>query len=177
MRELFAPALRLVPLSAIHADAMFEVLSDPVLYEYDDFEPPQSAQALRERYALLESRRSPDGAQDWLNWVLLLADSGRAIGFVQATVQRGRGEAWVAFVLARDSWGCGHARRATQAMLDELCERYGVTRALATAEGANTRSLGLLRRLGFAEGGADEHASRGVAAPDVLMTKALLRDG
>lgn len=173
MRELEAPPLRLVPLTAAHADAMFDVLSDPVLYAYDDFAPPQSVQALRERYAQLESRRSPDGAQDWLNWVLLVADSGRAIGFVQATVERSRGEAWVAFVLAHDCWGRGHARGATQAMLDELRHHYGVTRALATAERANTRSLGLLRRLGFAEAGAEEHAALGVAAADVLMAKAL----
>jgi ribosomal-protein-alanine N-acetyltransferase len=173
MRELAAPPLRLVPLSRAHAQAMFEVLSDPALYEYDDFAPPQSVQALHERYARLESRRSADGAQDWLNWVLLLADSARAIGFVQATVERDRGDAWVAFVLARDCWGRGHARRATQVMLDELRLHYGVTRALATAEHANARSLGLLRRLGFAEGSAEEHAALGVAANDVLMTKTL----
>jgi ribosomal-protein-alanine N-acetyltransferase len=173
VRELAAPPLRLVPLTAAHADAMFDVLSDPVLYEYDDFEPPRSAQALRERYAQLETRLSPDGAQDWLNWVLLFADSGRAIGFVQATIQRGRGEAWVAYVLARDCWGHGHARRATQVMLEELAQAYGVTRALATAARANTRSIGLLRRLGFTDGSSEEHAARRVAAADVLMTKAL----
>lgn len=173
MRELAATGLRLVPLCTAHADAMFELLSDPALHEYDDGEPPLSAQALRERYARLESRRSPDGAQDWLNWVLLLAGSARAVGFVQATIERSRGEAWVAFVLARDCWGRGYARRATQAMLDELHQHYGVTRALATAERANLRSVGLLRRLGFSEGSGDEHVARGVAPADVLMTKAL----
>jgi ribosomal-protein-alanine N-acetyltransferase len=174
MRELAAPWLRLVPLGAAHADAMFEVLRDPALYTYDDSDPPQSAQALRERYTRLESRRSTDGTQDWLNWVLLLGVSGRAIGFVQATVERGRGDAWVAFVLARDCWGLGHARRATLVMLDELQLHYGVSRALATAERANQRSLGLLRRLGFAEGSTEEHAALGVAAADLLMSKVLV---
>jgi ribosomal-protein-alanine N-acetyltransferase len=105
--------------------------------------------------------------------VLLLTDSGRAIGFVQATIQRDRSEAWIAFVLAADCWGHGHARRAAQAMLDELHQQYGVTRVLATAERANARSLGLLRRLGFTEGSSDEHAARGVATADVLMTRTL----
>jgi hypothetical protein len=74
----------LEPQTVAHAEEMFEVLSDPAIYEFEN-EPPESLEWLRERYRKLETRRSADGTQHWLNWVIRLPTSELA-GYVQATV-------------------------------------------------------------------------------------------
>ncbi len=79
-----ASALALEPQTATHAAEMFEVLGDPALCEYEN-EPPASLAWLRARYERLESRHSPDGREEWLNWVVRLPGSGLG-GYVQATV-------------------------------------------------------------------------------------------
>jgi [ribosomal protein S5]-alanine N-acetyltransferase len=69
MRELFSSRLRLEPQTAAHAEAMFAVLGDLAIYAYEN-EPPASLEWLRERFTKLETRRSADGREQWLNWVL-----------------------------------------------------------------------------------------------------------
>jgi len=144
--------LRLEPQLAAHAEEMFTVLSDPAIYEFENA-PPRSVDWLRQRYARLESRRSPDGKQRWLNWILRLA-SGEALGYVQATVLPD-GRAAIAYELASRYWGRGLAREACEAMLAELAGSYGVREAHAVFKARNHRSLRLLQRLGFVPAGGD----------------------
>ena len=70
----------LEPQVEAHAAAMYGVLSDPAIYEFEN-EPPQSLQWLTERFRRLERRRSPDGAEQWLNLVIRLPD-GALAGYV-----------------------------------------------------------------------------------------------
>lgn len=147
MQTLRTPRLTLEPQVAGHADEMFGVLADPAIYEIEN-EPPASAAWLRERYTRLESRRSRDGREAWLNWVLRRADDGALIGYVQATVDGPR--ALVAYVLHSAHWGRGLAGEAVAAMIDHLAAAYGVSRLQAVLKRRNVRSLRLLGRLGFA---------------------------
>jgi RimJ/RimL family protein N-acetyltransferase len=155
MPTLRAGTLVLEPQAAAHADEMFAVLSDPAIYEYEN-EPPASVDWLRRRYARLESRASPDGAEQWLNWVVRLP-SGEAAGYVQATV-RDDGTAraaHVAYELSSRFWRQGIGTAAVRAMLDALRDHYGVTRAVAVLKARNARSAALLARLGFADAPPD----------------------
>ena len=173
MRVLAAGPIVLEPQVVGHAEALFEVLRDPALYAFEGA-PPESLEVVRERFRRLESRRSPDGRQQWLNWVVRPAPDETPIGFVQATVV-GDGGAAIAYVLARSHWGRGLASRAVEAMLAELAARYGVRSATAVLKTANVRSLRLLQRLQFApasaalrerlELDADETAMQRVLAP------------
>ena len=86
MQALATTKLQLEPLTVGHAEDMFAVLRSPLLYEYLDPKPPASIEHLRERYARLERRQSPDGAEQWLNWVV--RHNGHLIGFVQATLTK-----------------------------------------------------------------------------------------
>jgi ribosomal-protein-alanine N-acetyltransferase len=147
MQTLAAGQLVLEPLTAAHAEAMFEVLADADIHRYLDHPPPPSVEHLRSVYARLETRTSPDGGQGWLNWVIR-PPGQPPVGFVQATVVS-PSSAWVAFVLSRRHWGRGYAHMATQAMLEHLAEAYGVDRYLATVEAENQRSIRLLERLAF----------------------------
>src|SRR3954469_245445 len=108
MRELRTPRLVLEPQVEAHADAMFELLSDPAIYEYEN-EPPESLAWLRGRFRKLESRASGDGTEQWLNWVVRF-DRDLA-GYVQATIHADR-RAGIAYVFASRHWGRGLAREA-----------------------------------------------------------------
>lgn len=157
MRELTTARLTLIPQQADHAEAMFGVLADPLIYQYEN-EPPASLEALRERYARLESRCSPDGSEHWLNWVLRL-HAGDLIGFVQATVGPRPGHAWVAYELASAWWGHGLAQEAVRAMLHELAVAHGVREFSAVLKQANLRSVRLLQRLGFSPARPEDEGS------------------
>jgi ribosomal-protein-alanine N-acetyltransferase len=170
MRKLETPRLRLEPQTEAHAEAMFEVLGDPAIYRFENA-PPASFDSLRERFAKLETRRSGDGQEQWLNWVLR-RHGGDLIGYVQATV-RSDGQAFVAYVLASTSWGQGLASEAVAAMLDELATRYGVHMALAVFKRANARSQRLLLRLGFATADAADRLRLAVDADEDLMQRCI----
>src|SRR5260221_9922733 len=96
---------------------MFAVLPDAGIDE-DETQPPASTEWLRERYGRLESRRSNDGQQQWLNWVVRLRGA-EPVGYVQATVFPS-GVALIADVLAGRYWGRGLAREACEAIPAEL---------------------------------------------------------
>lgn len=156
----------LEPQTAAHAEEMFVVLSDPAIYKYEN-EPPASVEWLRARFARLESRQSPDGQEQWLNWVIRLPTS-ELIGFVQATVHP-NGNAGIAYVLASAYWGRGLARAAVEAMMAELVARYRVRSFSAVLKRENFRSLRLLERLGYSSASAVEHAENRVAQDELLM--------
>lgn len=166
VNTLAAGELTLEPQVAAHADEMFAVLADPAIYAFENA-PPSSAEWLRERFRKLESRRSPDGRELWLNWVVRTRDEGLA-GYVQATVQAD-GSAAIAYELASRFWGRGFGRQAVAAMIAELATRHGVRRLFAVAVRENARSLGLLERLGFALAGPELRAARGVEPHEALL--------
>lgn len=175
MRTLHAPGLTLEPQMAAHAREMFDVLNDVEVHTYLDDTPPASVDALAERFARLEARRSIDGSEQWLNWALR-RDSGALVGYVQATVLTG-GRAWIAYLLGRAHWGRGHATHAVRAMIDELAHHYSVTQLLATADQDNRRSIALLERLGFTTAPDAWRRRYDVVDRDVLLARACVPAG
>lgn len=166
MRFVSAASLALEPQVVAHAAELFAVLSDPAIYEYEN-EPPSSLAWLRARFEKLESRQSPDGNEQWLNWVIRIPN-GELIGYVQATVRAG-GQAAIAYELASAYWGRGLASQAVGAMLGELAARYGVHDVSATLKSANHRSMRLLERLGFEPASQEEYGRRQVPPDECLM--------
>jgi RimJ/RimL family protein N-acetyltransferase len=160
--------ITLEPQTAAHAEEMFAVLSDPAIYEYEN-EPPRSLEWLRERFRKLESRRSPDGEEKWLNWVIRLS-SGELIGYVQATVHRD-GRAAIAYELASAYWGRGYARKAVEAMIGELVQNHGVRTLTAVFKRENQRSRRLLERLGFAPASAQRCLELEIEPDENLMQR------
>jgi ribosomal-protein-alanine N-acetyltransferase len=170
MRTLWAGNLVLEPQVAAHAEEMFVVLSDPAIYEFEN-EPPWSVNEVREHFAELESRTSPNGREQWLNWVVRLPGSQLA-GYVQATVCP-QGSATIAYEFSSAHWGRGYARQSLEAMIAELARAYAVTRLSAVLKKENHRSLRLLQRLGFTMASREEHESREVERNEHLMVKTL----
>ena len=170
MRSVRASLCTLVPQVVAHAHDMFEVLSDAAIYEFEN-EPPPSEAWLAERYAALERRTSKDGSQAWLNWVIRLP-TGHLAGYVQATVFRS-GAALIAYELSSRFWRQGIGSNAVSAMLQELHAAHGVHTFAAVLKGANYRSLGLLRRLGFQPASAAQLAEFGAEPDEVVMVSAV----
>lgn len=168
MKAIVTERLTLEPQVAAHAEEMFRVLADPAIYEHEN-EPPSSVEWLRERYRKLESRRSPDGREWWLNWVLRLS-SAEPIGYVQATV-RADGRALVAYELGSRHWGRGLAQEAVRAMIEELARGYGVRRLGAVLKASNGRSRRLLERLGFAPASPGLREELQVEPDELLMVR------
>ena len=171
IRPLETPRLVLEPQVAAHADEMFIVLCDPAIYEFENA-PPGSAEALRERYRALEARRSPDGAQLWLNWIVRLKDGGAAIGYVQATVLPDA-TALVAYEFNSAWWGRGLAHEAVAAAMRELSQHLGVTRCGAVFKTGNERSRRLLARLGMRPAASGQFPSALVEAGESAMATSL----
>lgn len=108
----------LVPLRREHADDLFPILADIALYEFTNDQPPVSVETLRARYAALEARHSPDGADLWLNWALCETATGESIGYVQATVTPRHAD--VAWVVGAAWQRRGYATEAARALVDWL---------------------------------------------------------
>ena len=168
MRAISVDSLTLEPQTVKHADEMFVVLGDPAIYEYEN-QPPSSVEWLRTRFEKLESRRSADGTEQWLNWVIRLAGAG-LIGYVQATV-RADGSAAIAYELSSAYWGRGLARRAIDAMLGELVARYRITTFVAVAKQENFRSIRLLKRLGFTPADSERHTMSEIEPDEILVVR------
>ena len=167
---LAAGLVSLEPQTVAHAQAMFDVLSDPELYRYLDYPPPPSAEYLAERYRDQERRLSPDGRHLWLNWVVR-ERGGALVGYVQSTVVS-PDETWVGYVLASASWGRGFGFDAMRAMLEHVASAHNVTRFLARVEAENVRSVRLLDRLLFRTASPGEAALHRMTSTERLYVRA-----
>ncbi len=168
MRALSAPPLLLEPLVAAHADEMVRVLSDPAIYEFENT-PPTSKDVLRQRYTMLERRRSPDDAETWLNWVIRLP-TGDVAGYMQATVLSSC-TSYVAYELASRYWRQGIGTTALAAVLTELRLHYGVRRYVAVLKSRNHRSRALLRKLHFAPASPEEATQLHLESDEIAMIR------
>ncbi len=165
--EIRTQRLRLEDLAARHARHLFAGLRDPGIYRYIDEQPPPSLRWLESRYRRLETRRSPDGRQRWLNWAVWFAPSRRYAGYVQATV-RTDGVVNIAYVLLPEFRGKSVGAEAVDAMLRFIREAYGAVEFEARIDERNVRSIALVKRLGFVAQGRTRSASRAILYRHVL---------
>jgi len=132
----------LVPLRAADADELAGLLDDPAIrgpLGVGDLD------GLRRRFARWETRRSPDGRERWLNWVL--RRDGRAVGWAQATVRDDR--ASVAYALLPAERGKGAASDAVRTLTDWLRRTQHVREVTASIAPANAPSVRVARAAGF----------------------------
>lgn len=167
MNTLTGTRCILEPQVEAHAPEMFEVLCDPAIYEFEGV-PPPSVERLAAGFRRKESRVSPNGTEQWLNWVVRLPGVGLA-GYVQATLYPS-GAAYVGYEFASKHWRQGIGSAAVALMLEELKINYRVHTFVAVLKTANFRSLGLLCKLGFGPG-SPEDAVLYEAEPDETTLK------
>lgn len=142
--------LRLVPLSPDDAAEMVAVLADPELFRFTGGAPP-TEEDLRRRYTVQATGSSPDGTQEWLNWIVRDRRTGRAEGYVQATVAT-RADvrtADLAWVVGTGGQGRGVASEAAAAMLGWL-RGNGVEAVTAHIQPKHRASARVAEKLGLA---------------------------
>ncbi|MBC7954847.1 MAG: GNAT family N-acetyltransferase [Cytophagales bacterium] len=161
----------LEPRTRAHAEELFPVLSEARLYDFLDERPPHSVDALRERLARSESRKSPDGSEHWLNWVVRDA-TGQAAGYVQATVMATL-ETNVAYFIGSAHWGRGVAYAAVGQMLRLVEAEFGAKRFFVVVERENVRSIRLAARLGFLPASPEQPVERAISPTEILMERVL----
>jgi RimJ/RimL family protein N-acetyltransferase len=169
VKRIASDGVTLEPRSMAHAEELYGILCEPGLYEFLDEEPPPSVESLRQKLARSESRKSPDGSEHWLNWIVR-DELGRVAGYVQATVFPD-GEANIAYVLGSSHWGRGLAYRAVDEMLRIVSVEFGVNAFHVRAERANLRSVRLAERLGFSAATPEESARKGIPPGEILLRK------
>jgi RimJ/RimL family protein N-acetyltransferase len=142
--EIEGRRVSLVPLGAEHADELVRLLEDAFVR---DALGVGDVEGLRRRFAAWESRRSPDGVERWLNWVVRERADGRALGWVQATVRGGT--ASIAYALLPAERRRGAASDAVRAMIRWLRAELGVSELTASIAPANLASAQVARAVGL----------------------------
>src|SRR5229473_3787298 len=121
--QISSARLRLVPLTVADAAEMVGVLSAAALYAYTGGAPP-GLDELRARYAG-QAAGSPDGREEWHNWILRRQPGGQAVGYVQATITRQGRRAEIAWVVGLPWQGQGYATEAARLLVGWLDSRGG----------------------------------------------------
>lgn len=127
------------------------MLAPADLYRFTGGGPPDVG-VLRARYRSLARGRSEDGCQGWLNWIVRETESGRPIGYVQATLEsRGSGAgpgASLAWLITPAAQGAGAAGIAARAAVEWLV-RQGFREFRALIHPDNAASQRVAGRLGL----------------------------
>src|SRR5437667_6717479 len=113
--QISSARLRLVPLTVADVAEMVEVLSGAALYACTGGAPP-GLDELRARYARQAAGRSPDGREEWRNWILRREPGGEAVGYVQATITGEGRRAEIAWVVGLAWQGQGYASEALRGL-------------------------------------------------------------
>lgn len=144
----------LEPLRPEHAEEMVDVLAAPELYEFTGGSAPTLEQ-LRQRYQNQADGQSPGRRQWWCNWIVRPIETGRPVGYVQATVEDHDGgrEAVLAWVINPEDQGRGLATEAAARMVNWLTTQ-GVTRLVAYIHPQHTASARVASKLGLVPTGS-----------------------
>lgn len=149
--QISSARLRLVPLTVADAAEMVDVLSGEALYAYTGGAPPGVAE-LRARYARQAAGWSPDGRDEWHNWILRRQPGGQAVGYVQATITGDGQRAEIAWVVGLRWQRRGYATEAARALVGWLDAR-GVTAVQAHIHPGHAASAAVARRAGLRPSG------------------------
>jgi RimJ/RimL family protein N-acetyltransferase len=142
--------LELRPLRVDDADEMVHVLGDAALHAFTGG-APLAVDALRERYRRQVRGRSPDGKERWLNWIVRLAASDVALGYVQAAIvdEGAKGAvANVAWVVGVPWQRRGYATEAARALVDWL-RGQGIDAIEAYIAAGHVASQAVAARIGL----------------------------
>lgn len=151
-------SLILEPLKKDHASRLFGVLEDPKIYTYIPEDPPESEEALTDKFESLSQGAPIHLSELWVNYAVYDGGILQYIGTLQATIFTNSKKASVAYLLNPNYWGEGYATQALTLMIKKLIKEYGVIEFEACIDTRNTKSIKLVKRLGFKYAGFEENA-------------------
>lgn len=161
------PRLRLVPVVEADAPEMFVLLNDQRLHRFTGGLPLGETE-LADLYRRWEARRSADGREVWLNWVIRLVPLGEPIGHLQATVTDDGG-AVLGWTVGSRWQGHGFAVEALGAACRLLQAHAGVSRIEAHIHPRHRASQGVATHLGMRDSGTRDTAGGEVWTGDLAV--------
>ncbi|MDE2991002.1 MAG: GNAT family N-acetyltransferase [Chloroflexota bacterium] len=139
--------LALVPMTVKDAAELHALLWCPNADAGTDDGPAASVQDIQARIRRWAPRRSPDGAEIWLNWTLRLKHGQTAVGRMQATVTETRADmAWVIGPRFRNQ---GYATEAARCIAAWLMKFFKVGEVRAEIHPDNTASQRVAAKVGM----------------------------
>ncbi|MCY4111836.1 MAG: GNAT family N-acetyltransferase [Chloroflexi bacterium] len=112
-----------------------------------DAGPDVSLQRVRARIRRWERRRSPDGAEVWLNWTLRLKHDQSVVGRMQATVTECQAD--IAWVIGPRFRNRGYATEAGRCIAAWLVEFFDLDEVRATIHPDNPASQRVAANIGM----------------------------
>jgi len=118
-----------------------------------DSKPPSSDE-LTALYQKWELRKSPDGTEEWLNWIAREKSSRQVVGYFQAGVPTAKDcksgtEPYVAYVLGTKFQNQGYAAEGLATLVSFLRIEKELNEIKAWVDTRNLRSIHLLKKIGF----------------------------
>lgn len=139
--------ISLTPLTVADADEMVDVLSGERLYTFTGGSAP-TLDGLRARYTRQVAGRSPDGLEEWRNWIVRRGHDGQAVGYVQATITEQGRRAEIAWVIGLAWQRRGYATQAAPALVAWLFDR-GVEQVVAHIHPDHAASAAVAAKAGL----------------------------
>ncbi|GAA2672831.1 GNAT family N-acetyltransferase [Nonomuraea recticatena] len=139
--------ISLTPLTVADADEMVDVLSGERLYTFTGGSAP-TLEGLRARYTRQVTGRSPDGLEEWRNWIVRRGHDGQAVGYVQATITEQGRKAEIAWVIGLAWQRRGYASQAATALVAWLFDR-GVEQVVAHIHPDHAASAAVAAKAGL----------------------------
>lgn len=150
---IIAETERLWLREATEAEAAFilELLNTPAWLQFigdRDVHTPEAARAYLENGAMRSYRENGFGS-----YCLVLKENGATAGMCGLHLRKGLPHTDLGFALLPQFEGKGYAREASEAIIRLARERWNLPAILAITSKDNTRSMNLLRKLGFHQQG------------------------
>ncbi len=168
MRPLRTERLRLTPVTVQNSGALWHVLQEPDLREYQDL--PGAREADFAAMVAKRPRHLRVGASGRFEWLVYLHGHRSAIGWLSLRIaDRGVRTGEIGYSIVRQRRGEGVATEAVRALIEEAFVQGEVDRLSAYCVPANVPSRKVLDNLGFRGLGLVHHgASIGGRPVDVL---------
>jgi RimJ/RimL family protein N-acetyltransferase len=145
------PRLQLVPLSLDELNDLYPVLGDDRIYAGTGERPP-TEEELIERLHSWRARRSVDGSQVFLTWVIRLVPAGEPLGYCRAAISDDA-SAEISCLVSPDYCGRGIATEAVDGMIRALRGPLGVGELRARVRADNAPGQALARHAGMHRSG------------------------
>lgn len=146
--EILTRRLRLSPLTASDAPAMYEYRSDPEICRYQSFEPG----SLEEVEDLIEGQQHTafDTAGTWFQFAVRQREDGGLVGDIGTHFLAGDPrQVEIGFTVSPKYQGRGYGTEAVNGVLGHLFGPLGKHRVFASVDPENKSSIALLKRVGM----------------------------
>ncbi len=144
--QIESARLVLRPFQPSDVEAAFTWFGDPVVMQFTVTGPDPSIEGTRRRLAYFAEHQQAHG---FSKWVILQADSGRAIGDSGLLLLEECGWIDLGFRLSQPYWGRGLATEAASAWVRAAFDDFHIERLNAFVHPENAASIRVLEKLRF----------------------------